>query len=186
MPELDPNFTVIQGYPSSCTDEQLEQQLKMIQDLLAKHGYNINTVMQVSPLLHAGLFEQQKRLAKQNSVVLANTESQLSKVATLTETSLQAAEQAGTAARKATWLSYGVALASIAISIWIAYGDSQARDRWEQNQLKLLQNQVTAAKEWEEKQLALLKHLKDTSVEGLRLLKASSKKSESPTHPKKG
>ena len=58
-----PKLNIPLGYPRQLSDEQLTDTIDSIQTYIEQSGFNINDVMQLSPLLQTGANELQSRIA---------------------------------------------------------------------------------------------------------------------------
>lgn len=59
--------TIPTNYPGGSTDEQIQQAIKELSEDIVKSSANINTVLQVAPLVQLGQNELQKRIVEKSS-----------------------------------------------------------------------------------------------------------------------
>lgn len=105
--------TIPTNYPYESTDEQIQQAVKELSDDIVKSGANVNTVLQLAPLVQLGQNELQKRIL----------------------------EKAAKTAEKAEKTAIGIAAFSIIISfiaIGFSYVSFRSDENWQKEETRLL------------------------------------------------
>ena len=105
--------TIPTNYPSDSTDEQIYQVIKELSGEVLNTGANINTVLQLTPLINLGQNELQKRILDRSS----KETSKLEKIAIIIAS---------------------VSIILSAIAIYFSYQSVKSSERWENNQIELL------------------------------------------------
>ena len=101
------------NYPSGSTDEEIYQAIKELSADVLNSGANINTVLQLTPVVNLGQNELQKRILERSS----KETSKLEKIAIVIAS---------------------VSIILSAIAIYFSYQSVKSSERWENNQIELL------------------------------------------------
>ena len=105
--------TIPTNYPYESTDEQIQQAVKELSDDIVKSEANVNTVLQLAPLVQLGQNELQKRIL----------------------------EKSAKTAEKAEKTAIGIAGFSVVLSlvaIWFSYLSFKTDDNWQKEETRLL------------------------------------------------
>ncbi len=105
--------TIPANYPYGSTDEQIQQAVKELSDDIVNSAANINTVLQLAPLVQLGQNELQKRVA----------------------------EKSAKTAEKAERIAIGIAAFSIILSfvaIGFSYASFKSDENWQKEETRLL------------------------------------------------
>ena len=105
---------ISKNYPSGSTDGQIYQVIKELSEEVLNSGANINTVLQLTPLINLGQNELQKRILDKSSKEV----SKLEKIAIVIAS---------------------VSIILSAIAIYFSFQSVKSSKRWENNQIELLE-----------------------------------------------
>ena len=123
------------NYPSESTDGEINSVIKELSLEIVNSGGNINTVMQLSPIISLGQTEMQKRILDGNRSVTSELHAEVKRQS-------ESSERNEKASKRISLAAIILSVVSIAISIYFSVQSDRQNKEWQQTQTSLLQQLV--------------------------------------------
>lgn len=129
------------GYPTKLSDNNIQKTIDELVQYMASNGFKINTVLQISPLISQGQNELQKRINNSNLEVSAEIRKDIQALRAITDQTTENSKRSEKSARFLAGVSFFIAFISTILTIVFAIRGELSSNRWESNELQVLENQ---------------------------------------------
>ncbi len=123
------------NYPNGCTNEQIISSISDLSKDILDSNANINTVLQLSPIISLGQLELHTRILNDSKSITKNLHDEVKRLVESSERNEKASKRISLAALIISFFSFF-------LTIYFSTQSNRQNEEWQQTQIQLLQKIV--------------------------------------------